>query len=121
MPDDLILTRRSFLGGAAASSVVGAVSGPHAFAAPKASTYFELFRQPDSVTAYAGLEARIALVRSGGRWQAEGVEAAPEMAKVEIRVSAPAAALTHVHVRWNLVINTGLRFLGDHWERSYGD
>ncbi|HMD19241.1 MAG TPA: hypothetical protein VKH40_02920 [Alloacidobacterium sp.] len=123
MPDDLILTRRSFLGGAAASSVVGAVSGPHAFAAPKSPTYFELFRQPDSVTAYAGLETRIALVRSSGRWQASGVEieVAPETAKAAIQVSAPGVALTHIHVRWNLAVDAGLRFLGDDWERSYGD
>src|SRR5271170_334096 len=123
MPDDLILTRRSFLGGAAASSVVGAVSGPHAFAAPKSPTYFELFRQPDSVTAYAGLETRIALVRSSGRWQASGVEieVAPETAKAAIQVSAPGVALTHIHVRWNLAVDAGLRFLVDDWERSYGD
>ena len=94
-----------------------------AFAAPKTSTYFELFRQPDSVTAYAGLESLMALAHSGGRWQASGaeIEATPEAAKVAIRVSAPHVALTHIHVRWNLAVDAGLHFLGDHWERSYGD
>jgi alpha-galactosidase len=123
MRDDLLLTRRSFLGKAAASSLVGAVGSVPALAASKTSTYFELFRQPDIVTAYAGLESRIALVRSGARWQAGAVEVeiTPEPAKAAIQVSAPGAALTHLHVRWNLAVNAGLRFLGDDWERSYGD
>ena len=36
-------------------------------------------------------------------------------------MSAPHVALTHIHVRWNLAVDAGLHFLGDHWERSYGD
>jgi alpha-galactosidase len=122
MPD-LTVTRRSFLGRAAASSLLGAVAGAPALAEGKSSTYFELLRPPDHIAAYAGLENRSALTQSGSRWQARGieVEAAPGTARMPIHVSAPGAALTHVHLRWSLAVDAGLRFLGDHWERSYGD
>ena len=85
--------------------------------------YLDLLRPPDHVAAYAGLENRIPLTRSGFRWQARGVEveALPEEARVPIRLSAPSVSLTHVHVRWDIAVDARLRFLGDHWERSYGD
>ena len=87
------------------------------------STYIDLFRHPDSVTAYAGLENPLPLSRTGTHWQTGGVEveASPEAAKLAIRVSAPGAALTQIHVRWNVSVAPDLRCLGDHWERSYGD
>lgn len=83
----------------------------------------ELFRPPDNVTAFAGLENRIVLMRSGARWQASGidVEAALQAARVSISISAPGDALTHLRLRWNHAVDPSLRFLGDHWERSYGD
>lgn len=36
-------------------------------------------------------------------------------------VSSPGHELTHVHLRWAIDVASGLRCLGDHWERSYGD
>jgi len=122
MHDDL-LTRRSFLGKAAVSSIVGAIPVAPAFAAAKSSTYLELLRPPDRVTAYAGLERRTDLSRSGSRWQSSGieVETSASASRVTVRLSAPGVALTHVHLRWAIAVNAGLRFLGDHWERSYGD
>ena len=36
-------------------------------------------------------------------------------------VSSPGHELTHVHLRWNVDVAPGIRCLGDHWERSYGD
>jgi alpha-galactosidase len=123
MLEDSLLTRRSFMSGAAASSVVSVMGGVSAVAARQTSTYFELHRQPDSVTAYASLDQRFTLARTSVKWQASGinVETVLEAAKVNISVSAQGVALTHVHVRWNLAIDAALRFLGDHWERSYGD
>jgi len=123
MLKDQPLTRRSFLSCVAASSVVTAVGGASAAAAPPTSTWFELLRQPDSATAYNGLDQRFPLKRSSAAWQASGidVETAPEASKLHIRVSPPDKALTHIHLRWNLAVDASLRFLGDHWERSYGD
>jgi alpha-galactosidase len=122
MQNDL-LTRRSFLGRAVASSLLGAVTDAPAFAAAKSSTYLEVLRLPNHVTAYAGLEQRMELSKSGPRWQASGVEieTAVQATRMPIHVSAPGVALTHVHLRWEMPVDAGLRFLGDHWERSYGD
>src|SRR5215470_6799956 len=122
MPQDL-LTRRSFLGKATASSLLGAVKGSSAFAQTKTSTYFELFRSPDRVAVYAVLDRRIDLAKSGSRWHAPGVEVETSSgaANLQIHVSTANTALTHVHVRWNVAVDSRLRFLGDHWERSYGD
>jgi alpha-galactosidase len=63
------------------------------------------------------------LARSGSRWAERGVEVETtiEARRMPVRVSAPGAALTHVHLRWNLPVDADLRFLGDQWERSYGD
>ncbi len=103
--------------------MLGAVTGAPAFAAAKPSSYFELLRLPDRVVVFAGLDQRIDVAKSGSRWQARGVEVEtiPAAAKLAIRVSAPGVALTHVHVRWDIAVDASLRFLGDHWERSYGD
>jgi alpha-galactosidase len=123
MLKDQSLTRRSFLSGVTASSVVTVVGGATTTAAQQTSTYFELLRQPDSATAYNGPDQRITLTCSSAQWQASGinVETAPEASELKIRISAPGKALTHVHLRWNLAVDANLRFLGDHWERSYGD
>lgn len=122
MPDNL-LTRRSFLGKAAAASAALSATGVPALAAPQSSTFFELLRQPDSAAAFAGLDTRLSLTRSGARWQTRGVEVeiAPEAASLAVYVSAAGMELTHVHLRWQMPVPEKLLFLGDHWERSYGD
>src|SRR5215471_15809874 len=90
MRDDL-LTRRSFMGKAAASSIVGAIPVAPAFAAAKSSTYLQLLRPPDRVTAYAGLERGMDLAKSGPRWQASAidVDTSASASRVTVRVSAP--------------------------------
>ncbi|MBZ5563990.1 MAG: hypothetical protein LAP13_16415 [Acidobacteriia bacterium] len=42
-------------------------------------------------------------------------------AELSITISSPRSALTRVHLRWSGAMEDDLRFLGDHWERSYGD
>ena len=131
MRDTALLTRRSFVGKAMAATVGGSAAGAlgqtASAMAQQSSTYIDLFRNPDFVTAYAGLENAMALTRTVTRWQASGVEVevSPEAAKVVIRLSAPGIALTQIHVRWTVsmarAIASRLRFLGDQWERSYGD
>lgn len=40
---------------------------------------------------------------------------------LDVRVSAQTSALRVIRLRWNFRIPSGTRFLGDAWERSYGD
>jgi len=40
---------------------------------------------------------------------------------LEINVAAETTPLERIHLRWNLPVPAGLRFMGDAWERAYGD
>jgi len=55
------------------------------------------------------------------------VEVATELRKgkaateMMVSVSAPKTRLTRLRLRWHGTFPAGCRFLGDQWERSYGD
>ncbi len=90
------------------------------------STFFDLLRPPDSATVYDGATG-ISLVGSSSKWSASGialnVEPHTEAARLTLKVTlaAPLGGVSRVHLRWQLRVPSGLRFLGDHWERGYGD
>ncbi|MBS1805977.1 MAG: hypothetical protein JST28_21760 [Acidobacteria bacterium] len=128
MPNETGFTRRSFLGRTAlagAASAVGAVQGRSAHAAPSAAnaSALDVLRVPDRVTAYTGLAHPLSLKPSSHSWQASGIDIAFEAnaSGVPVFVSCPGHELTHIHLRWNFDVAPGIRLLGDHWERSYGD
>jgi alpha-galactosidase len=107
-------TRRAFLltaGAAAAASNLRA----------QASAAFAL---PDHVTAFAEGSPSATLTRSGDRWQASDIEILTERrtaGEITVSLTAPKTRLTRVRLRWPASFPAGTRFLGDHWERSYGD
>jgi alpha-galactosidase len=120
-----MITRRSFLSRTAAT---GLIAGSGALASTGSgsgheSTFIDLMRTPDAVTAFSGLEDRITLERSGQRFAGKDVVVTAGLHEnhCAISLSAPTTALTHVHIRWQTKISPALAFLGDHWERSYGD
>jgi alpha-galactosidase len=113
--------RRSFLlgMGAAAAGATGRAAEP-IFTAPHP------LRRPDKVMAFAeGTSGAIRLTRSGGKWQGDDIEVTTEPrkgeAQVAILVTAPKTRLTRLRFRWHGEFRGDCRFLGDHWERSYGD
>ncbi len=63
------------------------------------------------------------LSRAGQSWQGSGVEVTTDAAeqKLAIAIKAPSLALTRVHLRWKVTVAAGLLYMGDAWERSYGD
>jgi alpha-galactosidase len=79
---------------------------------------------PDVVIAFTEKD-RTALTRQGDAWVGGGVSVRFVTNKTGVEtailVYAPKAALTRIHVRWQGVLKPGLRYMGDHWERSYGD
>jgi alpha-galactosidase len=82
--------------------------------------------EPHSVMAFAeGTPAAIRLTRSGRRWQRDDIEVETEPrnggAQMAILVTAPRTRLTRLRFRWHGQFHDDCRFLGDHWERSYGD
>ncbi len=78
---------------------------------------------PDSVTVFHE-EGEVRLTpASGGVWQAAGLEVrmAPGPKGLQVGLSAPKTAVTRVRLRWRADLSGARLFLGDHWERSYGD
>jgi alpha-galactosidase len=116
-----VKSRRSFLlgmGAAAAAPQLGAQT-----ARPRAGLP-DILRPPDAITALGeGRSESVALAQSGERWQGGDIEIAAEVRKggLAFLISAPKTRLTRVRVRWHCTFPAGARFLGDHWERSYGD
>jgi alpha-galactosidase len=122
------VTRRSFLqvgaaslGGVAARSAAGQRT-------PRVSSFIELLRAPDSVTAYGSFArtlpvGRIALRPSGAQWQGGGVaiECAAAQDALVLTLAASSTPVAAVHVRWQAQVSPGLHALGDAWERSYGE
>jgi alpha-galactosidase len=112
------MTRRSLIlsAASAASSSLGAQS------LPGASPFPEILRTPDRVR--ADTEAgSVRLTRAGSVWNGPEIEvtAEPQAGAVPVAVHAPRAALTRIWLRWDGPFRGAQRFLGDHWERSYGD
>jgi alpha-galactosidase len=91
------------------------------------SSYLEILRAPDAIIAFAGRNNAIPLLRIGEEWGQRDISvrtgAGPDHAQsdLEIHLFAPRTNLTHLHLRWRLRVPGDLRFLGDQWERSYGD
>jgi alpha-galactosidase len=137
-------SRRAFLRGATA--VAGATtllaSGPASIAqtasAPAApprsprSSYLDLLRNPDAITAFDHFDrtlpsGMLSLTRNGNLWvganstgQVE-VESKISENALALTLSAPAGPIAVVHVRWNLPVSPDMLLLGDAWERSYGE
>lgn len=115
-----MIDRRAFLvtaGAAIAASRVRAQQSPVATAP-------DPLRAPDQIVAFAeGESTAIALTRSGERWQARDIEVSREQRAdgAAVFITAPKTRLTRIRLRWRGAFPVAARFLGDHWERSYGD
>lgn len=129
--DESRSSRRSLLLGALLSGLTpslmrsAAAGNQGGAAAPTASAAARLQGAPDMVIAFTEND-RIVLTRQSDVWVAAGISVrfVPKTnagAETAIVVSAPKALLKRIHVRWQLVLKLGLRYMGDHWERSYGD
>jgi alpha-galactosidase len=116
----------ALLGGLAGFLPPQASAGQGGAGAPTRPTAATLQGAPDVVIAFTEKD-RIVLAKQGDGWAGGGIsirfltnqgKAGPE---TRILVHAPKAALVRIHLRWQLVLKPGLRYMGDHWERSYGD
>jgi alpha-galactosidase len=121
MNTDHLPGRRSFLMGVGA-----AAAGATGHAAEASFPAPDPLRPPDKATAFAeGTSAGLQLTRSGHRWQRDDIEVDAELRKggteLAILVTAPRTRLTRLRLRWHGGFQGDCRFLGDHWERSYGD
>jgi alpha-galactosidase len=126
------LSRRAFLGRSTAAGAAALVLPATAQAqdvrvrsvgSTRGSSYVDLLRVPDRITAYCGLDDSFALSGGGEHWTGRSVEltTTPANGEVGIRLLSPKDALTHLHLRWAAPVSTSVLCLGDAWERSYGE
>jgi alpha-galactosidase len=83
----------------------------------------ELARVPDAVAAFRGAE-RLALAPTATQWKSRDVVVTTEPhpgSELAIHVAAPGGAIDWIGLRWKGAFPASYRFLGDDWERSYGD
>lgn len=87
------------------------------------SSYCDILRNPDRVTAYANRRIPIAMVRSQSTWSASRIEVRTDVQSGELSIflAAPSSPLTRVHLRWSVSVDPTILIMGDAWERSYGD
>ena len=80
-------------------------------------------RAPDFVQIFTEYGDPKLTGEAGGRWTGQGIEVTTVVkpAGLLVSLSAPNAGVKRVHLRWNGDVADGQRFLGDHWERAYGD
>ena len=107
------LSRRTFVAGA--STALG-------MAQVKTAAIGNSMRPPDLIALHSGSQFQ-QLSRTGEEWRFEDIAVRTQSspASLAISVSAERSGLEHILFRWRMPLPTGAEFLGDHWERSYGD
>jgi len=63
------------------------------------------------------------LARNGNKWQTGNIEVTtqPSTQALTVKLHSPNDNPIRLHLRWSMSVPTRLHFLGDAWERSYGD
>ena len=84
--------------------------------------FLNLIRDPDAVTVVTET-GTVELAHTGGLWKAGGIEIASAVVDGALRIelSAPEAAVKYVSARWSCAPPAAWKYLGDAWERSYGE
>ena len=82
----------------------------------------DLLRPPDAVTVVTE-NGLLQLAREGETWRSAGIEVAAAVrdGRLRIELSAPGAAVKYLEARWATDPPAGWKYLGDAWERSYGE
>ncbi|GCE11533.1 hypothetical protein [Tengunoibacter tsumagoiensis] len=86
-------------------------------------SYFDILRAPDLVNVQRE-DGWSALTQAPNEsWQASGLEVriVPQGNERHIYLQAPDKAIKRIGLRWQMAIPSGFTYLGDHWERGYGD
>ena len=86
--------------------------------------FMNIIREPDQVVVQTDDgygPARAAA--GGGAWEFDDIEVrvVPREPGVAVSLRAPQTPVKRVRLHWDVALPAGARFLGDHWERAYGD
>jgi alpha-galactosidase len=119
MPESSRVTRRALVQQSSAALVLPGVL----FSAPdQPNPFMKIAGAPDSATAFDETGS-IPLQRSAATWRGQDIEVRilSTQSQSAIVVQAPKSALRRVRLRWQIGQPSDLQYLGDQWERSYGD
>ncbi len=102
--------------------LVLAWSFAHAGKNDEIDQFQNLIRNPDAVTVVTEKET-VELAHAGDAWKAGGIEVTPVIkgGALKLELFAPDAAIKCISVRWNGAQPADWKYLGDAWERSYGE
>lgn len=89
---------------------------------PRTGSQVKLIRFPDTIAIRCGGEW-FSLKGTAENWKFEELEVVLRLNDdfISIFVTAPGRELEFIKCSWNQTAMASSRFLGDHWERSYGD
>jgi alpha-galactosidase len=92
-------------------------------AEPAADGYRNLCRHPDAVTVVTESRAVDLAGGAAGDWSGAGIHVITGVKTdgLHIRLAAPRAAVKKLRLHWLGTAETGWKYLGDAWERGYGD
>ncbi len=85
------------------------------------SSFVPLLSAPDLVRAFGPKDHEIRLERSGDSWVGGGVEVGFSVNEDRVTLSLRGQGVSRIQVRWRGDLRAIKHYLGDHWERSYGD
>ncbi|MEN6312096.1 MAG: hypothetical protein ABFD80_11220, partial [Acidobacteriota bacterium] len=96
--------------------------GCGAGSAPGDDRFQNLLRPPEAVTVVTE-RGTVRLEPAAGVWRGGGIEVAAAVRNegLEVELSAPDAAVKSLILAWNGAWPADWKYLGDAWERSYGD
>lgn len=112
------LTRRGFIACSSSSLLIAA---PRRLVNSRRDPFEKIGEEPDSILVFAE-SGQFALVREGRKWQGGSISVQTgENGKPVISLQSPEEAILRLRIRWRFSVPENLVFLGDAWERSYGD
>jgi alpha-galactosidase len=94
-----------------------------AFAGFETNQFHNIQREPDSVSVVTGAGSYELKLERKGIWTNDNVEVKFRMRAggLAVDLAAPGAAVKWLQIRWNAPMASDWKYLGDAWERAYGD
>ena len=113
-----MFSRRYLLLSSASASVASSFAPENAALRSR----FKISDVPEFVVIFTE-DGSLPLRRNGSRWQGQDVEVETitQGNGQDVRLSAPKSAVLRIHLRWQTAPSIDLQYLGDDWERSYGN
>lgn len=93
------------------------ISKPLDLLQPMESTFVDILREPDLIRVFHA-DGELALEHKGATWSSGHTDVSVKNGVVSLHSTA---AVSRIQLRWRGDLRKVKLFLGDHWERSYGD